>query len=143
MPLLVLLGSGIALNNSMAVVQAFSGRGSPFRRTPKFRLEGRNGRWKHRRYALRPGWMILGELLLTLYAAVTIVVAWSKGHVWAIPSLSLYLLGFGMVATVGLWQWKESTLAARRAARAYAPVRQAASSKLTVSPSSAVHGSRR
>jgi len=143
MPLLVLLGSGIALNNSVAVVQALTGKGSAFRRTPKFRLEGRSGEWQHQRYVLRPDWMILGETLLTLYAALTIGVAWYKGHVWAIPFLSLYLLGFGMVAAVGLWQWMGPSLVARRPARSHQTAPQPSRPKLTVSPSSAGRRSRR
>ena len=104
MPLLVLLGSGIALSNSVAVLQGLLGRGRCFRRTPKFRLEGKNGRWQGQRYALALDWMILGEALLALYAALTIVVAWRQGHTWTIPFLCLYLGGFGLVAAVGLWQ---------------------------------------
>jgi len=116
MPLLVLLGSGIALNNSIAVLQGFVGTEGHFRRTPKFRLEGKNDRWQGQRYALRLDAMIVGELLLALYAAFTIVMAWRLGRTWAIPFLCLYLAGFAMVALVGLWQ-SLSPLLARRAKR--------------------------
>jgi cellulose synthase/poly-beta-1,6-N-acetylglucosamine synthase-like glycosyltransferase len=104
MPVLVLLGSGIALNNTVAVLQGLFGSSGRFRRTPKFSLEGRKGRWQGRRYALQLDWMVLGELLLVLYAAFTIAVAWRQGDTWAIPFLCLYLGGFVMVAGVGLWQ---------------------------------------
>jgi cellulose synthase/poly-beta-1,6-N-acetylglucosamine synthase-like glycosyltransferase len=135
MPLLVLLGSGIALNNSVAVLQAMLGRESRFRRTPKFSLEGRLGRWKGQRYALAPDWMILGELLLALYAALTIGVAWRQGHTWAIPFLCLYLGGFGMVATVGLWQAVVPALAARPSRRSISSQRRPAGSAPLTSPS--------
>jgi len=120
MPLLVLLGSGIALNNSVAVLQGVFGRSNRFRRTPKFSLEGKNGRWQGQRYALHLDWMVLGEVLLALYAALTIVVAWRQGHNWAIPFLCLYLGGFGMVAVVGLWQSIGPALPVRAVRRATA-----------------------
>lgn len=104
MPLLVLLGSGIALSNSVAVVQGILGRRSGFQRTPKFHLESAGDRWQGRRYALRADWLTLGEAALALYAALTIGVAWHRGHIWAVPFLSLYLGGFGLVVAVGLWQ---------------------------------------
>ena len=118
MPLLVLLGSGIALNNSVAVLQGLFGKHNRFRRTPKFSLEGKNGRWQGQRYALRLDWMVLGEVLLALYAALTIAVAWRQGHTWAIPLLCLYLGGFGTVAAVGLWQSIAPALPVRAARKA-------------------------
>ncbi len=135
MPLLVLLGGGIALNNSVAVLQGLLGRENRFHRTPKFRLEGKNGRWRDQRYALSLDWMILGELLLALYAALTIAVAWTQGHPWAIPFLCLYLGSFGMVAGVGLWQSIAPAFAARAARKTASVVEQTASSPLAASPS--------
>ena len=120
MPLLVLLGSGIALNNSVAVLQGFVGTEGHFRRTPKFRLEGKNDRWQGQRYALRLDAMIIGELLLALYAAFSIATAWRLGRTWAIPFLCLYLAGFAMVALVGLWQ-SISPVLPRRTKRQPAP----------------------
>jgi cellulose synthase/poly-beta-1,6-N-acetylglucosamine synthase-like glycosyltransferase len=120
MPLLVLLGSGIAFNNSVAVLQGLVGTAGHFRRTPKFRLEGKNDRWQGQRYALPLDGMVIGELLLVLYAAFSVATAWRLGHTWAIPFLCLYLAGFAMVAFVGLWQ-SISPLLPRRTKRQSAP----------------------
>jgi hypothetical protein len=46
--------------------------------------------------------MTLGEVLLSLYALTTVIVAWSKGNLYAVPFLLLYLGGFGYVAALGL-----------------------------------------
>jgi len=135
MPLLVLLGSGIALSNSVAVVEGLLGRENYFCRTPKFRLEGKNGQWRGQRYALRLDWMVPGELLLALYAALTIAVAWQQGHTWAIPFLCLYLGGFGLMAIVGLWQSIAPAYSTRVKRKAAASVRRAAGSPLASSPS--------
>ena len=44
LPLLTLLGTGLSLNNTIAVVQGFSGRDGQVLRTPKFRVESTGGR---------------------------------------------------------------------------------------------------
>jgi hypothetical protein len=104
LPILAMLGTGIALNNTRAVIEALHGRGGAFARTPKFRLEGNGGDWTNSTYRLPIGWTTLGELLLALYALATIVAAWRAGNLYAIPFLLLYLGGFGLTALLGIWQ---------------------------------------
>jgi cellulose synthase/poly-beta-1,6-N-acetylglucosamine synthase-like glycosyltransferase len=103
-PILALLGTGIALSNTRAVIQALRGSEGPFIRTPKFHLEGRGGRWNDSPYRLPLDWGILGEALLALYALVTVVAAWHAGNLYAIPFMLLYVGGFGLMAFLGLWQ---------------------------------------
>ena len=134
MPVLVLLGSGIAFSNSVAVLQGLLGRGNSFRRTPKFRLEGKSGHWQGRRYALALDWTVFGEALLALYAALTITVAWKQGHTWAIPFLCLYLGGFGLMAAVGLWQSMGSAFLAKPRRKRSPATRQAARPAPLASP---------
>ncbi len=101
-PLLVLLGTGIALNNGLAVGEALTRRPNRFQRTPKFGLEKRTDRWARSRYALPVNWMTLGEALLGLYSLATVIVALAKGNHYAVPFLLLYLGGFGYVVALGL-----------------------------------------
>lgn len=104
LPLLVLLGTGLALNNTVAVVRGLRRRPADFRRTPKFQLEQRNGQWRDKPYALPLTAMVLGELALMLYALATVAVALLRGHTYAVPFLLLYVLGFGMMVVVGVAQ---------------------------------------
>jgi cellulose synthase/poly-beta-1,6-N-acetylglucosamine synthase-like glycosyltransferase len=101
-PFLVLLGTGIALNNAWAVGEALAGRPNLFQRTPKFGLEDRTDRWAESHYALPLNWMTLGEALLSMYSLITVIVALAKGSYYAVPFLLLYLGGFGYVAALGL-----------------------------------------
>ncbi len=101
-PFLVLLGTGIALNNAWAVGEALTRRPNRFQRTPKFGLEDRTDRWAESRYALPVNWMTLGEVLLSLYSLIAVIVALAKGSYYAVPFLLLYLGGFGYVAALGL-----------------------------------------
>jgi len=105
LPLIVLIGTGIAWSTSRAVWQGIIRRGGVFARTPKFCLEGRQGRWADSIYRLRPDWTIIGEAVLALYAVAGIVLAALRGSYGAIPFLALYAGGFGLVAALGLGQW--------------------------------------
>ena len=72
--------------------------------SPKFRLEGREGRWADSVYRLRPDWTILGEFGLMAYALAGLVLAWQQGQYGSMPFLLLCALGYGIVAWTGLWQ---------------------------------------
>jgi cellulose synthase/poly-beta-1,6-N-acetylglucosamine synthase-like glycosyltransferase len=97
-PLLVLLGSGLTLSNSLAICRALRGKRDEFGRTPKFRLEERRDDWRGSRYALSFDWVVLGEVLAALYALVGVGVSLQRGNLFAIPFLTLYAAGFGYVA---------------------------------------------
>jgi len=100
---LLLLGTGIALNNSLAVLEALTGRHNNFRRTPKFRVESDADAWETKRYTLPFSWTTLGEVALALYAWAGVAIAWQQRLVWTLPYLLLYAAGFTFVAGLGLW----------------------------------------
>jgi cellulose synthase/poly-beta-1,6-N-acetylglucosamine synthase-like glycosyltransferase len=105
LPVIILIGTGIAWNTSRAVWQGLTRWGGVFARTPKFQLEGRQGRWTDSVYRLRPDWTVIGEVVLALYAAAGIAIAAMRGSYGAIPFLAIYAGGFGLVAALGLGQW--------------------------------------
>ena len=107
LPVLICIGMGLALNSTVAVAEAVLGIKSAFQRTPKFQIEGKRGYWHDRSYALSTGGLIWGEILLTIYALLTIFAALSKGNVQAIPFLLLYVFGFGYVSILGVIQLNE------------------------------------
>jgi cellulose synthase/poly-beta-1,6-N-acetylglucosamine synthase-like glycosyltransferase len=102
-PVLVFLGTGIALNNTRAVWEALTQRENDFRRTPKFCLEESKDTWAGGRYALSFNWVTLGEFVLGLYAALTTWVTFQQGNYYALPFFLLYVGGFGYVAFCSLW----------------------------------------
>ncbi len=104
MPVLILIAMGIAWNTSRGVWRGLTHWGGTFNRTPKYRLEGRQGRWNGSLYALLPDRAILGEIALMLYALLTVAVAWLRGSYGAMPYLLVYATGFGLVAAMGLRQ---------------------------------------
>lgn len=108
-PLLLAMGAGITWSTTRAVWQGLWRYGGKFERTPKFRLEGRQGRWAGSVYRLLPDRAIAGEVVLMLYAAASAVVAWRRADYGAVPFLLLYVCGFGLVAGLGLAQgWRRA-----------------------------------
>jgi cellulose synthase/poly-beta-1,6-N-acetylglucosamine synthase-like glycosyltransferase len=104
MPLLVLVGIGIAWSNTQAVWRGLTRWGGTFARTPKFRLEGQAGRWTDSGYRLHADGTTIGEVVLALYALVTAHVAYTTGHYGVIPFSLLYAAALGTVAGMGLAQ---------------------------------------
>jgi hypothetical protein len=103
-PLLALIGIGTAWCNTRAVWRGLTRWGGAFARTPKFRLEGRGGRWADSRYRLEADASVAGEIALALYALVAASVAYVTGSYGVIPFLLLYAAAFGTVAGMGLAQ---------------------------------------
>jgi hypothetical protein len=107
MPLLILLGSGIALNNTRAVIEALLGVGNVFRRTPKFNIHSASDRWQNSIYCLPLNGIVVAELALGLYSLGGAVIAALNGHHFAVPFILLYALGFGYVGLQGIWDARQ------------------------------------
>ncbi|MBV7332982.1 glycosyltransferase [Chloroflexi bacterium TSY] len=107
---LTLLGFGLCLNNSIAVLQALRGQNGPFLRTPKFHVETASDRWQTSSYRLSLEPVFYGELFLLLYASFTVVTAIYQERFWSIPFLLLYVSGFGFMVGVELWQARQANL---------------------------------
>lgn len=115
-PLLILIGIGIAWNNSIAICRGFCRWGGTFARTPKFHVEGRTGAWLSSTYRLSIDRSVIGEGALALYALGGVAMAHSAGRYSLIPFLLLYAAAFGTVAGIELAQavspWRSPSAAA-------------------------------
>jgi cellulose synthase/poly-beta-1,6-N-acetylglucosamine synthase-like glycosyltransferase len=122
MPVLALLGTGLALSNTVAIARGLIGRDLVFRRTPKFSVERRGDHWAGNRYALPFQWVTVGELALAAYAGVTVAAALVMGNYLAVPFLLLYVGGYAYIGLVGLrdaWaNWQARPRLERRAVAA-------------------------
>ena len=102
LPLLVLLGMGLALSNTIAVLKAVLGLRQGFQRTPKFALNRPGDTWVSSVYALRGDGLVWGEVALALYAMALLA---TPGIHWGFaPWLLLYAGSFGYVAALTLFQ---------------------------------------
>ena len=104
MPLLFVIGTGIAWTNSRAVLRGFLNVRDEFRRTPKYaqKLTGNS-------YALRLTTSTFWEFALSLYAAWGVWTAYRLAPE-LIVYLSIYCLAFGVVA---LWGVRDSLVTNR------------------------------
>ena len=102
MPVLALLGVGLALSNTVAIARGLLFRDRAFQRTPKFSIERRGDLWVGNRYALPFQWITLGELALAGYALATVAVAFAMGNYLAVPFLLLYVAGYACIGWYGL-----------------------------------------
>ncbi len=99
LPTIMVIGVGVALSTSLAVIDAFVGRRAEFVRTPKFGIAGRTGTWRGKRYGRTAPWGGIAELMLGVYCAITAGLFWREGQYAVAPFLTLYTVGF---LTVGL-----------------------------------------
>ncbi len=91
LPALMLVGFGICLSNTRAVLEAIFGIKSGFIRTPK------RGTGVSKSYRLTPDRIPLLEIAAGIYCAVTLIAYARSGNYAIVPFLSLYVVGFSLV----------------------------------------------
>jgi len=105
LPLLTVLGFGLSLNDSLAVLEGLFGKSrGKFVRTPKFNLNDRQGSWAGSAYAMPVSPMVWGELGLGLYALVSCLVLGARVGWQAMPWLLIYALSYFYIAGLNLAQ---------------------------------------
>jgi mono/diheme cytochrome c family protein len=113
LPTIMVLGVGVALSTSAAVLGAFIGGRREFVRTPKFGIDGASGSWRGKTYTESAPWSGFSELALGLYCACALWLFWVDGQYAVVPFLALYTTGF---LTVGWLTIVQSRRALMRAA---------------------------
>jgi cellulose synthase/poly-beta-1,6-N-acetylglucosamine synthase-like glycosyltransferase len=98
-PVLFLVGIGLAVTNTRAILEALLGAETEFVRTPKFSATAQRAN----AYALGVDWATWVELALAGYALATCLLAVELAPE-LVPFTALYALGFGFTAILGFWQ---------------------------------------
>lgn len=112
LPLLVVLGMGLSLNNSRAVFEALIGKPSSFLRTPKFNIQGKNSAVKSggSEYLLPIDPSAWVEILFALYTIGLLVYVLVHG-VWGLVIwLLLYSSGYIMIASQNFRQRRNKVI---------------------------------
>jgi len=102
MPPLMGLGMGLAVNNSRAVLSGLFRDGGVFRRTPKYRIEGREGDWSGKSYLQSKDLSFYIEGLLALYFVGCFAAAIHLEMWLSMPFLCLFLHGYAHIFLLGL-----------------------------------------
>jgi len=123
LPVLMLFGVGVALNNSLAVWSGLRTRGGDFARTPKFHVEKSRDDWRASDYRLQVSRVTIAELALALYALAGVAGAWMNHDLWSAFFMGLYVAGFGAIACTDLWQSSAAARQVRKRSAATAAAR--------------------
>jgi len=91
----LVLGAGLSVNNTWAVLEGLQTRVGGWERTPKTGDGGRGASLKP--YSSRRAWSGWSELLLAGYFACLSTIAWREGHLRSMPFLLLLLIGLSYV----------------------------------------------
>lgn len=97
-PVLLLLGVGLALNNTVAMARVMLGRPEEFQRTPKFDIHDSRGHWHASMYALQCSPLVRYEILLAVFSLFVATLAVCKESYALALWLALYGLGYAYVA---------------------------------------------
>jgi cellulose synthase/poly-beta-1,6-N-acetylglucosamine synthase-like glycosyltransferase len=103
-PMTMLLVVGIAWCSARATWRGLTRWGGTFVRTPKFRIEGKEGGWTDSQYRLQADVDTVGEILLSLYALAATIIALLSEQYTVVPFTLLYAVALGMMAGMGIAQ---------------------------------------
>ncbi|TLN27930.1 glycosyltransferase [bacterium] len=110
LPALVLIGFGLSVNNSVAVLQGLFTRDmGTFVRTPKFDLTTRASDWQGKSYVVTISPLVWIELGLAVYALVSAVLLYPVEGPGVVPLLLTYAAGYGYMAGLNLIQTRQSS----------------------------------
>jgi len=98
MPYLIVYSMGMAVNNTIAVIDAMVGKKSEFLRTPKYGIVNNTDDWRTKAYNLPFSKTTLLELFFGIYGIMAIFIAlYSRNPIW-IPIIALQTAGFLYIA---------------------------------------------
>lgn len=102
-PLYSSLMMGLSLHNTIAVIEGYMGRKTPFIRTPKFNVRTAQDSWAANKYVSRQlNWLTLAEGVLAIYFLGGLGLAFYVHDFRMVYLHAMLMLGFGMVCTYSL-----------------------------------------
>lgn len=97
-PMYSSLMMGLSLHNTIAVIEGYIGRKTPFIRTPKFNVVKANDRWDSNKYVNRQlNWLTLVEGALAVYFLGGLALAFYIQDFRMFFLHAMFMVGFGMV----------------------------------------------
>ncbi|GAB4029961.1 cellulose synthase family protein [Spirosoma gilvum] len=104
-PMYSSLMMGLSLHNTIAVIEGYLGRKTPFVRTPKFNVRQATDGWKTNKYVNRQlNWLTLAEGALTIYFLTGLALGIYTDDFRMFFLHMMLVMGFGMVFLYSLTQ---------------------------------------
>ncbi len=104
LPLLMSLGIGLTITNTIAVLEALVGKQTAFARTPKYRVESKKDKVGAKKYRKRLGWVPWIEILIGTYFALAVYYAIDNENYFTVPFLLLFVIGYWVTGLMSLLQ---------------------------------------
>ena len=104
LPFLMCIGTGIAVNNTRAVLEALFHVKSGFVRTPKYGIKDRQDRWKDKHYTIPLNSTSILEFILGLYSLTGLILFLFFSKYLVSPFLMIYTAGFFSVFFLSIKQ---------------------------------------
>jgi cellulose synthase/poly-beta-1,6-N-acetylglucosamine synthase-like glycosyltransferase len=105
LPFLMALGIGLTVTNTRAVMEALFGVQSAFKRTPKYRVQGKGEKSvAASKYRKRLGVVPWIELIIGTYFAAAVYYAISNENYITVPFLMIFVLGYWYTGLMSLLQ---------------------------------------
>lgn len=102
--LLMGVGIGLSLNQSLAVCDGLLHSNTDFIRTPKHGVISTTENWLDKKYRAAKNWVPYLELAMVVYLVLTIEIALSNHHYLSLPFLVLFLAGYGYTFSLSVFQ---------------------------------------
>ena len=97
-PMYSSLMMGLSLHNTIAVIEGYMGRKTPFVRTPKFNVTASTDNWDANKYVSRQfGWLAVAEGILAVYFLGGLALAFYVDDFRMFALHIMLMVGFGMV----------------------------------------------
>lgn len=120
LPIVMGMGIGLVFSNTRAVLEALLRIKSSFVRTPKYAVKQSKESWltQASKYQRKHGWLPYLELFFALYFVAAIAYAIRSEIYGTIPFLMIFLVGYGYMGLMSLFQgtartvlqrWREKT----------------------------------
>lgn len=94
LPLLMCLGTGIAVNNTKAILEALFNVESGFVRTPKYGIKTKGDRWRSKSYTIPFTSISILEFFLGIYSLVGLLMFLFYNKYFISPFMLIYTSGF-------------------------------------------------
>ncbi|UKN01724.1 glycosyltransferase family 2 protein [Paracrocinitomix mangrovi] len=108
-PLFLSISMALGLHNSLAVIEGYIGKKSPFIRTPKFNITEKSDNWSTGKYAIKKvGLMTYLEGALLLYFIWGFQCAIQLKDYQMLPLYILLIVGYSTVFLSSIFHWKRS-----------------------------------
>ncbi|NEZ67023.1 glycosyltransferase [Leptolyngbyaceae cyanobacterium CCMR0082] len=102
--LLMGVGIGLSINQSLAVCDGLLRNNRDFIRTPKHGVIGKKESWIDKKYRAAKNWVPYLELAMMVYLVLTIAIAFTNHHYFSLPFLVLFLTGYVYTFSLSVFQ---------------------------------------